>query len=197
MYLQQPDSEHNPKVDTRTPLQGLRPGLPTSQATLEPGSTSHLGRREGPRHVPDRAKPAALESVLDRLDREGIFGAEEALPARRELAGPRVARDKILEVEGGEDGGQEALQELESLEEEGVPEEVVERGGRLGSGGRSRQVREEVGVPCCEDGQEDGDEGEGRRKREGELDAVDVFVAGGTSQYLDTKGFLTLPKCFG
>lgn len=162
---------------------------------IEPRSTLHLGGRERPRHVPHGAKPAALERVLDRLDGEGVLGAEEVLPPRGQLASPRLARDEFLGVEGGEDGGHDALEDLEHLEEAGTPEEKVERGGprRLG-GGRPCQMGDEVRVGCRKEGQEDGDEGEGRGEREREVDAVDVFVAA-RGQYSAKVVWVTLGLC--
>lgn len=75
---------------------------------------------------------AAVEAVLDLPEGGRVVGAEQGGPATLEGAAQACRGDGAFEEEGGEDGGDEGL---EDLEDEGG--ELVEAGGegRRGGGG--------------------------------------------------------------
>lgn len=186
-HLQEPNSDHDPELHAGVPLQRARPWALARESPVEPCRAGHGGRRERPGHVLHAPEAAALEGILDRPDGLGVLAAEEPLPQGGELAVPRGARRDVAGVYGGEDGGEDALEDLGECRVRGV-----EQGPGRARGGLAGEVREREGVCCGEHWEQNGQEGQDWGQREGERDAVYVLVSDGTCQF-DLFGIGVLP----
>lgn len=170
-HLQQTHGEHHPKVRTRGPLQRTGPGALTGQRPVESLGTLDLGRGEWPSHVFHRPEATAVEGFLDRADGPGVLGSEEMLPSRRQLALPGRARYDVCEIECGQDGGEDALQNLQNDRADEFEQDV-------GGMGPAYKIGNSENITRCEEREEDREKGEGRRQRERQHDACDMLIDG-------------------
>lgn len=152
-HLENGNCNDNDKLHAGAPLQGTCPRSLAWQCPIEALGTRDIDRREGPSHVLDAAEATALESVLDRLNRLGIFAAEEAFPDARQATVPSCARHDVGGVQGGEDDRYDPLQALGDGRVR-KPDQQPAGGARL----LPEQVWEGRCVCCGDQGEQDGQE---------------------------------------
>lgn len=132
--------------------------------------------RKGPGAVARRVEAAAVEGILDAADSVAVVGRPEGLPRGLHGAAEDAVAHEALGEERREDGGQEALERLEDGRVGGGHAGGPPAGRRLGLVDAHPAVEvEDVGG--ADDGEEDGDDGEGRGKQEAQVARADMFIA--------------------
>lgn len=115
-----------------------------------------MGRRERVGAVFDGVEATAVEAILDLPDAVGVVGAEHGRPSALKHTAKALGRDDAFKEERGQDGSNEALENLEDQGKELVKTADGGGGGMAAISGGVEKTRVSIGVEEAGDGEEDG-----------------------------------------